>query len=182
MPEYQAAIAPIADRVVGTAAEVITREAQGDLTLARESAFGDFIADAQRTYAGADFAFMNPGGIQANIEADELPYAELFDVQPFDKGLVKMDLTGEQIYRLLEQQFRVDGGPPYCRSAALRLGDCGELAHDARSGSDAEGTLVGTLRKPQNGFSQWSPPGCGSDSCWSALAPRDLGWCPPSGS
>jgi 5'-nucleotidase len=107
--EYQAAIAPTVDRVVGTAAEAITRDAQGDLTPARESALGDFIADAQRTYAGADFAFMDPGGIRANIEADEVPYAELFDVQPFDNALVKMDLTGEQILRLLEQQFRADG-------------------------------------------------------------------------
>jgi 5'-nucleotidase len=117
--EYQAAIAPIADRVVGTAAEAITRDAQGDLTPARESALGDFIADAQRAYASADFAFMDPGGIQANIEAGEVTCAELFDVKPFDNGLVKMDLTGEQIYRLLEQQFRADGSATVLQVSGL---------------------------------------------------------------
>jgi 5'-nucleotidase len=114
--EYQAAIEPIANRVVGTAGEPITRES----TAAGESALGDLIADAQRTFAGADFAFMNPGGIRANIEAGEVTYAELFAVQPFDNGLVTMDLTGEQVYRLLEQQFRADGGSTILQVSGLR--------------------------------------------------------------
>lgn len=113
--EYQAAIEPIANRVVGTAGEPITRES----TAAGESALGDLIADAQRTFAGADFAFMNPGGIRANIEAGEVTYAELFAVQPFDNGLVTMDLTGEQVYRLLEQQFRADGGSTILQVSGL---------------------------------------------------------------
>jgi 5'-nucleotidase len=113
--EYQAAIEPIASRVVGTAAEPITR----DTTAAGESALGDLIADAQRTFAGADFAFMNPGGIRENIAAGEVTYAELFAVQPFDNGLVTMDLTGEQVYRLLEQQFRADGGSTILQVSGL---------------------------------------------------------------
>ena len=54
---------------------------------------------------GADFAFMNAGGIRADIKAGEVTWGELFTVQPFNNGLVKMDLTGQEIYDLLNQQF-----------------------------------------------------------------------------
>jgi 5'-nucleotidase len=74
-----------------------------------DCALGDLIADAQREYADAQIAFMNPGGIRADIQAGEVTYGELFTVQPFDNQVVRMELTGDQIYRLLEQQFRVDG-------------------------------------------------------------------------
>ena len=97
-------VTAIENRVVGTAAENMTRTA----TPAGESALGDLIADAQRAYAGTQIAFMNPGGIRADIQAGEVTYGELFAVQPFDNQVVRMTLTGDQIYRLLEQQFQVN--------------------------------------------------------------------------
>ncbi|MEJ7820069.1 MAG: bifunctional metallophosphatase/5'-nucleotidase [Rubrobacteraceae bacterium] len=99
--EYKERVAPISERVVGTSAQTITRTNNS----AGESALGDLIADAQRDFAGADFAFMNPGGIRADIASGPVTYGELFTVQPFDNQVVRMELTGEQIYRLLEQQF-----------------------------------------------------------------------------
>ncbi|CAA9453977.1 MAG: 5'-nucleotidase [uncultured Rubrobacteraceae bacterium] len=109
---YEEQIAPVANRVVGTAAENVTRTA----TPAGESALGDLIADAQRGFAGADFAFMNPGGIRADIASGEVTYGELFAVQPFDNQVARMELTGEQVYRVLEQQFQTDSnGNPRTR-------------------------------------------------------------------
>jgi 5'-nucleotidase len=109
---YKERITPISERVVGTAAATITRET----TPAGESSLGDLIADAQREFAAADFAFMNPGGIRTDIQAGEVTYGELFTVQPFDNQVVSMKLTGEQIYRLLEQQFQTDqNGNPRTR-------------------------------------------------------------------
>ncbi|CAA9476655.1 MAG: 5'-nucleotidase [uncultured Rubrobacteraceae bacterium] len=98
---YKQKIDPIANRVVATASEDVTRTA----SRAGESELGDLIADAQRDFAGAQFAFMNPGGIRADIAAGEVTYGELFAVQPFDNQVVSMELTGDQVYRLLEQQF-----------------------------------------------------------------------------
>ena len=110
--DYKARITPIAERVVGTAQTDISRTANA----AGESALGDLIADGQRKFAAADFAFMNPGGIRADIAAGEVTYGELFNVQPFDNQVVKMQLTGDQIFRLLEQQFQVDSnGNPRTR-------------------------------------------------------------------
>jgi 5'-nucleotidase len=55
---------------------------------------------------GTQFAFMNPGGIRAKLEAGEVTWGELFAVQPFANDLVKMDLTGAQVWTLLGQQFQ----------------------------------------------------------------------------
>jgi 5'-nucleotidase len=101
--KYDEQITPIESRVVGAAATNITRD---DSATAGESALGDVIADAQRTYAGTQIAFTNSGGIRADIKSGEVTYGDLFAVQPFDNQLVKMELTGDQIYRLLEQQWQ----------------------------------------------------------------------------
>lgn len=70
---------------------------------------GDLIADAQAWKGGTQIAFMNPGGIRADITYSSYPhnitYGDFFTVQPFDNKLVTMKLTGSQIYALLEQQF-----------------------------------------------------------------------------
>jgi 5'-nucleotidase len=94
-------VAPVTNRKIAVAASDIlrTRNRTG------ESALGNLIADAQRQAMATDFAFMNPGGIRADLEAGEVTWGELFSVQPFNNYLVKMDLTGQQIYDLLNQQF-----------------------------------------------------------------------------
>ena len=131
--DYKERIAPVANRVVGTAAEDITRTT----TPAGESAMGDLIADAQRVYPGretpmppADFAFMNPGGIRDDLYRNEtyakeaygeITYGELFGVQPFDNQVVRMQLTGDQIYRVLEQQFRPDGRSRILQVSGLKF-------------------------------------------------------------
>jgi 5'-nucleotidase len=88
--KYKARIAPISERVVGTASEDITRTQDPD----GESALGDLIADAQRDFAGTDLAFMNPGGIRADIASGPVTYGDLFTVQPFDNQVVRMELRG----------------------------------------------------------------------------------------
>lgn len=49
---------------------------------------------------------MNPGGIRADIRAGNVTWGDLFTVQPFGNSLVKMTLTGQQIYDLLNQQWQ----------------------------------------------------------------------------
>jgi 5'-nucleotidase len=113
---YNAIAAPLANRVIGSITADITRANNP----AGESALGDVIADAQLfatadpAFGGAVVAFMNPGGIRADLtylsspagEGDgNVTYGESFTVQPFGNSLVTMTLTGEQIDTLLEQQF-----------------------------------------------------------------------------
>jgi 5'-nucleotidase len=114
--KYNALSGPIAHRVIGSITADITRVA----TPAGESALGDVIADAQLAstspadFGGAVVAFMNPGGIRADLtfansdggEAPgEITYNEMFTVQPFSNVMTVKTMTGDMIYRLLEQQF-----------------------------------------------------------------------------
>ena len=104
---YDEIAAPLRNRVVGSTTAAITRTAND----AGESALGDVIADAQLEATAAPdrgnavVAFMNPGGIRADLDAGEVTYGEIFTVQPFGNSLVTMTLTGEQIDTLLEQQW-----------------------------------------------------------------------------
>lgn len=106
--------APLVNQEVARFAADITRSQSA----AGESQLGNLIADAQRAALGTDFAFMNPGGIRADLvfaatagNAADAPglalWGELFTVQPFGNSLVKLELTGQQIYDLLNQQFAV---------------------------------------------------------------------------
>jgi 5'-nucleotidase len=99
--DAEAKVAPLVNQIVGVAATAITRTQ----TPAGESAMGDLIADAQLAAMGTDFAFMNPGGIRADLDAGEATWGELFTIQPFGNSLVRMNLTGAQVKAVLEQQW-----------------------------------------------------------------------------
>ena len=104
---YERLVVPLAKRVVGRIGAALPR----DTNPAGESALGQIIADAQLAAtqdAGAQLAFMNPGGIRAALAlpADgQVRYEDLFSVQPFYNNLVTMTLSGAQILALLEQQW-----------------------------------------------------------------------------
>ncbi|MDY0013532.1 MAG: bifunctional metallophosphatase/5'-nucleotidase [Rhodocyclaceae bacterium] len=108
--------AQVKNRVIGTITAPITRSANA----AGESALGDVIADAQLAatapagFGEAVVAFMNPGGIRADLGYPGTPgvdldgqvtYGEAFSVQPFGNSLVTLSLTGAQLKTLLETQF-----------------------------------------------------------------------------
>ena len=139
---YAAESAVPAARVVGTITATLSRT----FSAAGESALGDVIADAQLaataspTTGNAVIAFMNPGGIRADIpfaaagKTDgNVTYGEAFTAQPFGNSLVTMTLTGAQIYAALEQQWgtaqpyprilQVSNGFAYSHTFPLQLID-----------------------------------------------------------
>jgi 5'-nucleotidase len=70
-------------------------------TFTGESALGDLIADALREYSATDFAFMNSGGIRAELPAKDLTYADIFAVSPFDNFPAIVAMTGAQVVETL---------------------------------------------------------------------------------
>jgi 2',3'-cyclic-nucleotide 2'-phosphodiesterase (5'-nucleotidase family) len=114
---YKQLVKPIASRVIGHISQDVTRTQ----TPAGESQLGDLIADAQladpSVVTGGQrpvIAFMNPGGIRADLSADasswgeptgDVTFEEAFTVQPFNNYLVSLDLTGAQIKQLLTEQW-----------------------------------------------------------------------------
>jgi 5'-nucleotidase len=103
-----AVVEPLVNRIIVQAATDIVRMENE----AAESALGNLIADAQRAAMSTDIAFMNPGGIRADISAGQVTWGNLFTVQPFNNDLVKMELSGQQIVDLLNQQW---AGQPFAR-------------------------------------------------------------------
>jgi 5'-nucleotidase len=97
-------------RVVGSLAGAATRD--GGKT--GESLLGNLIADAQlaatakRNEGAADIAFMNPGGLRADVipsSDGKVTFGSIFAAQPFGNLVVVKSFTGKQIRDLLEQQF-----------------------------------------------------------------------------
>jgi 5'-nucleotidase len=111
---YSALAKPKSDRVVARIGGPFThsRSDRADTPNAR------LIADAQLAATremGAQVAFMNPGGVRAGFLCAAPPcpvtFGNVFTVQPFGNSLVVMTLTGEQLRRVLEQQWRATGEP-----------------------------------------------------------------------
>ncbi|MCG5450363.1 bifunctional metallophosphatase/5'-nucleotidase [Micromonospora hortensis] len=107
---YKTVLGPVAGRQVGVTNEAITRSQETLFgTSLGESPLGNLIADAQLAATddeqNAVAAFMNPGGVRADLDAGPVTYEEAFTVQPFANNLVTLDLTGAQLYCVLEQQF-----------------------------------------------------------------------------
>ena len=107
---YVSLTAPITSVVLGTLSGPLDRKTNS----AGESTLGDVIADsflaassdASYGTTPAQIAFTNPGGIRADLSAGlQVSFGQLYNVQPFGNYLVTMDLTGEQLQRLLEQQW-----------------------------------------------------------------------------
>lgn len=110
---YRAQAEPLMKRVVGSTSAVIAR----GRTETGETPLGDIIADsmlaaARRAEPGTQIAFMNPGGIRADLPLNpggQLTFADIFSVQPFGNDLVVITLTGAEIETVLKQQYQPSG-------------------------------------------------------------------------
>lgn len=67
-----------------------------------ETNLGDLCADAYRTLLGADIAFVNGGGIRANIEQGDITYGDIIAVHPFGNAACLVEATGQEILDALE--------------------------------------------------------------------------------
>ncbi|HNT52580.1 MAG TPA: 5'-nucleotidase C-terminal domain-containing protein [Candidatus Syntrophosphaera sp.] len=102
--EVQVAIAEEGmDEIIGTAAINLTRT-----NVDAQSLMGNTITDAMRNEVGADFAFLNLGGVRADIKSGPVTYRDIFNVMPFDNMVVSFKCTGEFLRRIIET--RVEGG------------------------------------------------------------------------
>lgn len=95
-------VAPLAGRVIGMANRSLTRP--DPVPGARASGLGALVADAQRELAGTDVAFVNPGNMRADIDPGAISYADLFAVAPYEHQVMRLELRGADIVRLLAQQ------------------------------------------------------------------------------
>ncbi|KYF68985.1 bifunctional metallophosphatase/5'-nucleotidase [Sorangium cellulosum] len=132
---YRDLAAPLANVQIGTITATLDRAvppmSSGLFALGAVIADAQLAATRDARIGGAEIAFMNPGGVRADLGYAASPaepmdgvvtFGEAFTVQPFGNSLVVMTLTGAQIHTLLEQQFRVGAmGTP--QSVILQVSD-----------------------------------------------------------
>jgi len=91
------------DEVIGHSAVYLSRT-----NVDAQSLMGNTIVDAMRYEVNADFAFMNLGGVRADIKSGPVTYRNVFEVMPFDNMLVSFKCSGEFLKRIIET--RIEGG------------------------------------------------------------------------
>lgn len=119
-PEYVALISRARAKTDAVAMQPVARlksvQVLKQLERGGESALGRLIADAQlaATQAvengGAQISLMNHGGVRQDLPTNANPnnavnFGDCYAVHPFKNALVVIDLTGDEIKRLLEQQW-----------------------------------------------------------------------------
>lgn len=112
-----------------------------------ESPIGNLVADAQlwsTSAAGAQVAFMNPGGLRADLRYASSPagegdgvvtFGEAFAVQPFGNTLVTYAMTGAQIISVLEEQCQPAGSSRPFLHLGVSQGFTYDLAKTITSGT-----------------------------------------------
>lgn len=113
---YKSLSEPLERRVIGSIEGSFTRD---NISRAGSTPLGQMIADSQLAATaspadgGAVMAFMNAGGVRADLirrPSGEVTFGDIYAIQPFSNMLVTMTLRGEQIIALLEQQWRISDG------------------------------------------------------------------------
>jgi 5'-nucleotidase len=90
---YAERVAPLADRVVGHAPRDIDH---GEV---------DAIAvEAQRAFAGADLAFLNPGNTRSDLERGRITYADAFEVHAYEHPVWRLRLPGADLMAVMAEQ------------------------------------------------------------------------------
>ncbi len=90
---YRKRVAPLANRVIGYTDHRLDNEAVDRVAV-----------DAQRAFAGADIAFLNPGNTRSDIDAGPITYADAFEVQAYEHPVWRMHMLGADLIKAIAEQ------------------------------------------------------------------------------
>jgi len=93
---YRTRLAPLATEVLARTSHGFTR-AGGEL--------GRLAADAERDFAQADAAVVDPGALRADIDPGPVTYAEVAEALAYDHPVVRTLLTGGELRELRDGRF-----------------------------------------------------------------------------
>ena len=110
--DIQAQNQVLLDTVVAkSTVDLTTKNADGTRAVRnRETNLGDLCADAYRIVSGADIAFVNGGGIRADLSAGDITYGDVITVHPYGNALCVVEATGQEIIDALEWAARNTAG------------------------------------------------------------------------
>ncbi len=90
-------LAPILNEVLGTTDKELTHSKDQGTSL-----LGEWVDDVMKEKTGTQIAITNGGGIRTSIPAGDITMGKMYEVMPFDNTLVKMELKGSDLKRVLE--------------------------------------------------------------------------------
>jgi 5'-nucleotidase len=93
---YRERVAPVAERVLGSAEAELTRT-QGNL--------GPLVARAERAFARADAAVVHSGALRADIDTGPILYEEVARVLAYDHPVMRVELSGRELRRLARGRY-----------------------------------------------------------------------------
>jgi 5'-nucleotidase/UDP-sugar diphosphatase len=94
------------------------------------STLANLVTDAYRYVTGADFAFVNAGGLRADLEKGPVTVEEIHAVLPFDNTLIVFEITGAQILEVIHSMFSGkigDGGILFPSNLQITIQDSGSI-------------------------------------------------------
>ena len=91
--EAARATGPLGNRVVGRARRYLDHEHVDRIAV-----------DAQRAFAGADLAFLNPGNTRADLERGPITYADAFEVHAYEHPVWRFRMRGADLLGALAEQ------------------------------------------------------------------------------
>lgn len=92
----EAAVNPIKSVVLGKTVNTLTHD---KMIL---SPLGQWTTDIARAATHADIAFDTGGDLRTSLQAGQITMGDMYEVMPFDNTFYTIDMTGEQILRVLE--------------------------------------------------------------------------------
>jgi 5'-nucleotidase len=171
----QKLVAAKVGRVVGS----LEQPARRTLSSAGESPLGDLVADAQRAFTHADFSLMNPGGLRSDLNAGPITYGDVLTLHPFGNHLVTLDMTGEQLLAVLEQQWSQQGGAGVriLKTSGFRYSWDGTQSNGShvRSACEANGTPIDPGRHYRVTVNDFLAAGGDNFTLLATLGPGDVG-------
>ena len=94
---------PVLKEVIATATDAFVSHEQ----------LGYLMADAQRDAAGADMAFINPGGVRIdNLPAGPVTVTNIYQLDPFGNELVLTKLTGNEVVSMIFSAYKMENNHP----------------------------------------------------------------------
>uniref|UniRef100_A0A7C3IEC9 5'-nucleotidase n=1 Tax=Gracilinema caldarium TaxID=215591 RepID=A0A7C3IEC9_9SPIR len=80
----------------------IATKAEDALKRGNNTGPGPIIADSMIWKTGAEIAIMNPGGVRVDLDSGDISVAKVYELQPFANTLVTLDVSGEEVLKILE--------------------------------------------------------------------------------
>jgi 5'-nucleotidase len=110
--QWEANVRPLTERVVTTLSQPMPNQG-------RERPLGNLLADAFRRAAGAQASIINNGSIRRGLPEGPVNYGVLYEMQPFQNAMFRVEVTGAQLRAALENA--VSSGRPTAHVSGMTV-------------------------------------------------------------